>query len=87
MKLANTMAAMMLLGSSAAGAVDINAADAETLARELNGVGASKAMAIIEYRQANGPFASVESLSEVKGIGPRLLEINRDRITLSSEPQ
>lgn len=85
MKLAHTMAAMLLLGSGAAGAVDINQADADTLARELDGVGAAKAVAIVEYRETHGPFRSLEALVEVKGIGQRILEINRDRISLSND--
>ena len=42
-----------------AGPVNVNKADAETIARELQGVGPSKARAIVEYRETNGPFESV----------------------------
>lgn len=62
--------------------VNINTADATTLAQQLKGVGASRAEEIIRYREAYGPFASVEELSEVKGIGPATLERNRALITL-----
>lgn len=55
--------------------VNINTADAATLA-SLNGIGESKAEAIIVYREANGPFESVEQLSQVKGIGSRTIEKN-----------
>ncbi|PAV49643.1 competence protein ComEA [Pseudomonas sp. HAR-UPW-AIA-41] len=60
--------------------ININTADAVTLDRELNGIGAVKAKAIVEYRDANGPFASVDELLEVKGIGAATLEKNRDKL-------
>ena len=62
--------------------VNINSADAQTLAAALNGVGQSRAMEIVRYREAYGPFASVEELTEVKGIGKSTLENNRALITL-----
>lgn len=64
--------------------VDINTADAETLAAGLNGVGLSKAEAIVAYRKANGPFTSAEDLTQVKGIGPALVDKNRDNIRVAS---
>lgn len=63
-------------------AVNINTADAEQLQRSLKGVGKVKAEAIIEYRNTNGPFTSVDQLLEVKGIGKATLEKNRDNIVL-----
>ena len=68
-----------------AGPVDINRADAQTLATELVGVGLSKAEAIVAYRQKYGPFKSPEDLLEVKGMGPKILEQNRANIKLSSK--
>jgi competence protein ComEA len=68
-----------------AGPVDINRADAQTLATELEGVGLSKAEAIVAYRQEHGPFKSPEDLLEVKGVGPRILEQNRANIKLNSK--
>lgn len=65
-----------------AGMVDINAADAETLQRELNGIGQVKAKAIVEYREANGPFTSVDELHEVKGIGASTLDKNRSKLSV-----
>lgn len=62
--------------------VSLNSADAETLARELSGVGAAKAQAIVAYRDSQGPFAAVDELLEVKGIGPVILEKNRDRLSV-----
>jgi competence protein ComEA len=74
--------AMVLPALAVAGPVDINSADAETLARELNGVGLAKAEAIVAWREAHGPFTTPESLLEVKGVGPALLEKNRENIRL-----
>ena len=68
----------------AAGPVDINTADAQTLAQQLDGVGAAKAQAIVDYRQANGPFKTVEDIEKVKGIGKSTLEKNRSRMTVDS---
>ncbi len=50
------LAAVLLLDPAMAGEVNVNTADAETLADELNGIGPVKAKAIIEYREQNGPF-------------------------------
>ena len=66
-----------------AGPVNINTADAGTIAAELNGVGLAKAKAIVEYRKKHGPFRSAEDLSLVKGIGDRTVEINRADIRVS----
>lgn len=52
---------------------DLNAMDAKGL-EQLNGVGPVLAQRILEYRQANGPFESVDELNKVKGIGPKKLE-------------
>lgn len=72
----------ILIAGAAFGAaqVDINSADAMTLARELSDVGLVKAEAIVAYRDAHGPFASFEDLAKVKGIGPRVIQENRERI-------
>lgn len=66
----------------AATMVNINTADAQTLAANLKGVGESKAMEIVRHREAYGPFASADELTEVKGIGQTTLDMNRDVITL-----
>ena len=66
-----------------AGPVDINTADAGTLARELNGIGAAKAEAIVAYREQFGPFKSADDLARVQGVGSRILEINRGNILVS----
>lgn len=64
--------------------VDINSADAETLAKVIDGIGVAKAQAIVDYRQANGPFKTVDGLVAVKGIGERTVERNRDRLSVGS---
>lgn len=66
-----------------AGPVNINTADAETLAAELKGVGMSRAQAIIDYRQSVGPYKSPEDLLEVSGVGPKVLELNAGNIRVS----
>lgn len=63
-----------------AGPVNINSADAETIAAELDGVGVSKAQAIVAYRDKNGAFASPEDVLNVKGIGQQILNANRNDI-------
>lgn len=70
-----------------AGPVNVNKADAETIARELLGVGPSKARAIVEYRETNGPFESVNDLLKVQGIGPKVLEDNRKNILLEDDTE
>ena len=67
---------------AASGQVNINAADAATLADQLDGVGEVKAKAIVEYRTQNGPFKSVEDLANVTGIGEATIEKNKAKITL-----
>jgi competence protein ComEA len=67
---------------SAVPQVNINTADAQTLAANLKGVGETRALEIVRYREAYGPFASAEELTEVKGIGKSTLDMNRDVITL-----
>ena len=63
-----------------AGPVNINSADAKTLAKELNGVGAVKAEAIVEDRNANGPFKVGSDIMRVDGIGQAIYEQNKDNI-------
>lgn len=62
--------------------VNVNTASAKELAQHLNGVGETKAAAIVEYREQHGPYRSVDELIAVKGIGSGLLARNRDRITV-----
>lgn len=70
--------------SAVAGPVDVNRADAETIARELNGVGQARAEAIVAYREQFGAFGSADELLNVKGIGPHVLEANKTNILIGS---
>lgn len=56
--------------------ININTANAERLAL-LSGIGAAKAAAIVAYREQHGPFASVDDLTKVSGIGSATVEKNR----------
>ena len=67
--------------------VNVNTADAATISAELQGIGMSKAEAIVEYRKTHGPFKSFEDLTLVKGIGARTVEINRANILLKTADQ
>lgn len=62
--------------------VNINEADAQMLSTQLTGVGDARAAAIVEYRDAHGPFERVEDLTAVSGIGESTLEANRDRVVV-----
>ena len=61
--------------------VDINTADKETL-MTLSGIGESYAERIINYREQNGGFKSVQELTDIRGIGQSLVEENRDLLTV-----
>lgn len=63
-----------------AGPVDVNTASAEQLSEALNGVGPSKAAAIVAHREQHGPFRSHQDLARVKGIGESLVQKNKDLI-------
>ena len=60
--------------------ININTASVEELAT-LNKVGDKTAARIVAYREANGPFNSVDDLMNVKGIGEKILLKNKDRIS------
>ena len=67
--------------------VNINSADAATLAGAISGVGVKKAEAVIAYREQHGPFQRVEDLVNVKGIGPKTIEKNREILTVGEHAE
>ena len=65
--------------------VNINQANADTIAKSLHGIGPGKAAAIVQFRNDNGPFKTVEELKYVKGIGKKTLEKIREDVIIVSE--
>lgn len=61
------------------GRININTADSEQL-QELDGIGPATAEKIIDYREENGRFASVEDIKKVSGIGEKTYEALKDSI-------
>jgi len=61
--------------------VNINTADKEML-MSINGIGEKRAEAIINYREENGKFKSLQELTEIKGIGPSLIDKNKGVLTV-----
>ena len=77
----------LLLMSCAVGAaepVNLNIASAEAIAAGMVGIGPAKAQAIVDYREAHGPFKTVDDLLQIKGIGAATLDKNRDRVSAAS---
>jgi len=62
--------------------ININQASPEALAQALNGVGLKKAQAIVKWREQNGSFTRIDQLTEVTGIGEKIIEQNRAILTL-----
>jgi competence protein ComEA len=69
--------------SEAAGGakININTASVDDLT-QLNQIGTKTAERIVEYRKTNGPFKTPEDLMNVKGIGEKIFEKNKDRISV-----
>lgn len=61
--------------------ININTASLEELTK-INGIGETKAKSIIEYREKNGAFKSIEEIKNVKGIGEKTFEKLKDSITI-----
>ena len=57
--------------------VNVNTADAEEISQNLKGIGSSKATAVVSYRDNHGKFTDLDSLTLVKGIGPKTVEKNK----------
>lgn len=67
--------------SNSSGLININTADAKEL-EKLTGIGPVLAGRIIEYRESNGAFKSIEEIKKVRGIGEKTFEKLRDEITV-----
>lgn len=78
------LALLLTTSAYATDKVDINTATAAELDRVLVNVGPAKAQAIVDHRQANGPFKSAEELALVQGIGLKTVERNRDQIEVGA---
>lgn len=74
---------MLVTAITLAAPVNINTADAKTLAENIKGIGPKKAQAIVVYRRENGPFKSLQELTKVKGIGEKFIEKNKTELLLS----
>lgn len=75
------MLAASLAAADESGPININTASAEELTR-LNGIGEARAEAIIDWREENGSFVSIEQLQEVQGVGAATVDSNRELVTL-----
>ena len=85
MKISHLVTAFLMLVSTAVFAVqpvNINTADAQMLSDSIKGIGPSKAQAIVAYRTKNGPFQDINDLAQVKGIGVKTVQKNKDNLSL-----
>ncbi|MCU7835595.1 MAG: helix-hairpin-helix domain-containing protein [gamma proteobacterium symbiont of Taylorina sp.] len=60
--------------------ININTADARTISKSLNGIGLKKAEAIVAWRTEHGTFTETSSIEQVKGIGRKTVEKNKEFI-------
>lgn len=81
-KLLLTLCLLFFFAAAALAAVNINTADQSTL-ESVTGIGPAKAQAIIEYRNAHGPFKSVDELLHVTGFGEKTLEKIKNELTVA----
>ncbi len=77
--------ALIALPMLATAAVNINQADANTIAEGVTGIGPSKAVAIVHYREQNGGFKSLDELTQIRGIGEKTLQKIRPQISLGTK--
>ncbi len=82
LRIVTLIGALVLMPALAFGAkININKAGVHTL-QQLDGIGPSKAQAIVDYREHNGRFQALTDLTKVRGIGEQTLDANRDRIAV-----
>ncbi|WP_035589120.1 ComEA family DNA-binding protein [Hippea jasoniae] len=82
-KLLLSFLAVIFMTALAFAKVNLNTANVNELVK-LNGIGKTKAQAIVDYRKDH-PFKKVEDLLNVKGIGPKILEKNKDNLCVGSD--
>lgn len=85
--LIKTLSILVLVFASAfvyAEPVNVNTADAATIADNLNGIGLSKAQAIVDYRSKFGAFKTADDLVNVKGIGVKTVAKIRHDVLLKN---
>lgn len=75
---------MLVRHEQAKAPVNINTASAVELQR-LHGIGKVLSQRIVEYREAHGPFKTIDELMNVSGIGPKKLEAARDHCIIADE--
>lgn len=78
---------LAIAGGAFAAPVNVNTADAKTIAKELKGIGIKKAEAIVAYRKAHGPFHTLADLTKVKGIGAATVTENKADIRFGDAPK
>lgn len=78
------LACALFHASAALAAVNVNTADASSLA-SLDGIGAVKAKAIVAYREEHGEFNALEGLTNVSGIGSKTVDHLSDAATVGSD--
>jgi len=69
------------IGTGTTGLININTAGSGEL-EKLSGIGPALAGRIIDYREKNGPFVSIEDITKVSGIGPAILEKIKGKVTV-----
>ena len=77
---------MLFAFDASAEPVNINKADAEAIAKALNGVGPKKAEAIVKYRKVHGEFKTLKDFENVKGIGEKTALSNEKDVLFSDSP-
>lgn len=76
---------MLLAFNAIAKPVNINTANAKTIAASLQGIGQKKAEAIVKYRKTHGKFKTIKDLVKVKGIGLKTLQKNKGDILIKAK--
>ena len=64
--------------------ININQANVEEIAENLQQIGMVKAQAIVDYRDQHGEYQGIEQLLQVRGIGASTLDLNKDLILLEA---